>query len=138
MSVTVDVRVLNNLINRLGNHVDTFVMAVAEDVRNDIVLSFGTGARGRTYRRKRVVHVASAPGAPPNVDTGALRASMHVRRMGSAHYRVQDGVPYGVFLELGSRRVAARPFVRPILTQWRQGKLTGYATRFGLVTRIAR
>lgn len=138
MSVRLDMRALERLINALPKHTDDFVAAVAQDVKTDIVLSFGTGKRGRTYKRgRRVVHVASAPGSPPMVDTGALRASIHIRRMGNAHYRVQDGVPYGVFLELGGRRMAARPFVRPVFARWR-GELGNYARRFGLVVRAVK
>lgn len=55
----------------------------------------------------------SAPGEPPAVDTGTLANSiegkMHVR---GREWRI-TGVEYGEFLEYGTPRMAARPFIRP-------------------------
>ena len=46
------------------------------------------------------------------VDTGALRASMNSRESTPLQWTVQDGVLYGVFQELGTKRgVTARHFL---------------------------
>ncbi len=86
------------------------------------------------------IHVASEEGQPPAVDTGRLRASIStnwsessfgsINRIG-AKAKEGDGVGqpskiegkftvvvgtavnYAPFLEFGTRRMAARPFVRP-------------------------
>lgn len=74
--------------------------------------------RGRTYRRGGVVHVASAPGDPPAPDTGRLRASIGselARDAKGLHARVGSRYPVAVWLELGTRRTAPRPFLRPAL-----------------------
>jgi HK97 gp10 family phage protein len=77
-----------------------------------------TPGRGRVYGRRR--HRASAPGDGPAVDTGRLRASIahEVGRTGTTLVaRVGTDVEYAKFLELGTSKMAARPFLRPALTQ---------------------
>ena len=51
------------------------LVAIGLQLERDIKVSMTTGT-GRTYRRGNIVHVASAPGQPPAVDTGRLRASI--------------------------------------------------------------
>lgn len=85
-------------------------------VRNDAVKSIMTGARsGRVYRRKSVKHQASAPGEPPKTDTGRLAGSitwdLAPGRVARAFVRVALGV--GKMLELGTAKMAARPFLHP-------------------------
>lgn len=78
---------------------------------------------GRIYRRKGRVHQASAPGEPPAVDTGLLRASVR-----SSVGRDERGLvatigtnqKVGVYLELGTRYMAPRPFARPALDAARE------------------
>lgn len=53
------------------------------------------------------------PGSPPGVRTGRLRASIAWHRQAEARYTITDGVPYGVFLEYGTARMPARPFMTP-------------------------
>lgn len=81
----------------------------AQDLRNVIVQKLSAPGGGRTYG----VHTASAPGQPPAVDTGRLRQSIRVQKVGPGHYRVGTDVQYAIFLEFGTRRIAARPFLRP-------------------------
>ena len=76
----------------------------------------GTGAE---YPRGGKIHRASAPGQPPAVDTGRLRASItHEMQTEGQRVtaRVGTNVEYAKELEFGTRRIAARPFLRPILT----------------------
>lgn len=47
------------------------------------------------------------------VDTGALKNSINTKKMSDNLYRVQDGVEYGLFQELGTSRMAAHPFMKP-------------------------
>lgn len=94
---------------------------VATDIVSDIKLSFGTSPPGKKYVRDNgVVHVASQAGYPPNVDTGALRASMRWEAAGKLRRMVMDGVEYGYKLEVGTSEVAPRPFVSPVFIAWRQ------------------
>lgn len=61
-------------------------------------------------------HVPSRPGEPPNEDTGDLRRSIKVVQTGPLSVRVVaggDGAPYAPFLEFGTSRMLARPFMGP-------------------------
>lgn len=100
--------------------------------------SAGIGRRARNARQAGV-HVASAPGRPPAVDTNRLRASFTVstvpkqgsRSSGTDAFvaNVQEPtrtvltfgsrVPYAVFLEFGTRRVRRRPYIAPTLDKFR-------------------
>lgn len=77
----------------------------------------GTG-RSRKVTKSGKRHFASLPGETPAIDTGTLRASiMHeVTRSGlgiNGKVGVESGVKYGRYLELGTRTIAPRPFLRP-------------------------
>lgn len=58
-------------------------------------------------------HVPSAPGKPPNEDTGFLRSNINVTQPGPLRVRVSSDAPYSQFLEFGTSRMAARPFMGP-------------------------
>jgi hypothetical protein len=119
-NVKKDFREIDRLISQKPTELDDWLAGLAERMNNDIKLSFGSGPGGRQYIRGAVVHVASKKGSPPNVDTGALRASMRVERKGKLSYQIVDGVNYGVFLELGTERMGHRPFVAPVFEEWRK------------------
>ena len=60
----------------------------------------------------------SAPSEPPKRVTGTLRSSIaqDVRADGSdVVARIGTNVPYGRYLEQGTRKMAARPYLRPAL-----------------------
>lgn len=63
---------------------------------------------GREYRRGSVVHKASAAGEAPASNTGALLSSI-VSNIGE----VGSTVKHGLYLELGTKRMDERPFLRP-------------------------
>lgn len=89
--------------------------ALALYVEGQAKAKMGTGRPGRPYRRGARIHTASAPGSPPAIDTGALRASIHTEQAGAATFLVADGVEYGAHLEFGTRKMAARPFMQPAI-----------------------
>lgn len=88
------------LIRKSPGQIDTCIQALALDGERDVKQSFGTSP--------------SAPGDPPGVDTGALRNSINVRKIRARTYQIADGVEYGIHLEFGTRRMGARPFMRPM------------------------
>lgn len=74
---------------------------------------------GRTYGK----HTASAPGQPPAPDTGQLRnatqADTQVRREGQDLVgRVVANKEYALALEKGTERMAARPFLTLLATDY--------------------
>jgi len=60
----------------------------------------------------------SPPGGPPGVDTSALKNSV-VYEPGNEPltWIVHDGVEYGVHLEYGTEKMAARPWLLPAVEQ---------------------
>lgn len=58
-------------------------------------------------------HVPSKPGEPPNEDTGTLRRGIVVNQIGPLRVRVSSTAPYSAFLEFGTSRMLARPFMGP-------------------------
>lgn len=97
---------------------------LTNDVKNNFILQ-------GSYREYGKGHYSSAPGEPPAIDTGTLRASIiHdvsrsskevTGRVGvdedyvAAHAGAGTDVRYGLYLELGTANMAARPFLRPAL-----------------------
>lgn len=77
---------------------------------------------GKQYRRGRKIHIASAPGQPPAVDTGQLRASItHLveREFRAWIAMVGTNLQKAAPLEFGTSRMAARPFILTTLTRIR-------------------
>ena len=72
----------------------------------------------------------AAQNAP--VDTGALRNSItsESQMTGEMTFTVQDGVEYGQFVELGTSRMAAQPFLIPALEAWSQRFTDAFAELF--------
>lgn len=58
-------------------------------------------------------HIPSKPGEPPNEDTGTLRRNITVTQIGPLHVRVASNAPYSIFLEFGTSKMVARPFMQP-------------------------
>ncbi len=94
----------------LGRRIDAACIAV-ENHAKELISTEGTGAgAGRlSYGAS-----PSAPGDPPHVQTGRLRGSIAHERDGLVG-RVGTNVIYGRFLELGTGRMAARPWLRRAL-----------------------
>jgi HK97 gp10 family phage protein len=70
-------------------------------------------------------HLPSQPGSPPAVDTGRLRASITHRIEGGGWEKTTRGyvgtnVIYGRYLEFGTSRMAARPWLIPALERHRK------------------
>lgn len=68
---------------------------------------------GRQYRRGSVVHVASAPGEPPAIDTGTLANSIRTTRLSALRYAVQASTIYSRMLYEGTTRIAPRQYLEP-------------------------
>ena len=78
---------------------------------------------GRMYRRRSVIHRASAPGQPPATDTGFLAA--HIRASMARGKRLAaeavSGAEYSDMLEFGTSRMGARPFMTPAFEHAKDG-----------------
>ena len=120
--VKLDMRGLDRVLREEPQKAERWLDGVAEEIVSDIKLSFGTSPGGRSYTRGSVTHVASQPNYPPNVDTGALRASIRWENTGHFERTIMDGVEYGIYLEDGAENMQPRPFVGPVFHDWR-GKI---------------
>lgn len=74
------------------------------------------GAEGER-RAKELVAVQgpprSSPGSPPHKDTGDLHESItHEVDAGQMAVRIGTDLPYGLYLEVGTSKMAARPWLR--------------------------
>lgn len=79
-----------------------------------------TSKSGRTYRRRGVEHVASAPGEAPATDTGTLVKSNGTEtRNGGLTGIAKWSAAHAPSLEYGTSRIEPRPFARPALANKR-------------------
>lgn len=58
-------------------------------------------------------HVPSAPGEPPNANTGELHTSIHAERTGPLTAVSVADAPHATPLEFGTSKMQERPFMRP-------------------------
>lgn len=95
-------------------------------VRNHAVSSIQAGGSGITYEKynPRRTHTASAEGSPPASDTGTLASgiSTEVVKQGrdlvgqiKAYAPADGGGNYALYLEFGTTKMVARPFMQPAL-----------------------
>jgi len=119
--VIIDDRNLKRIIAATPGMMTDITGAIAYDIEAKWKAKMGTGNAGRAYKG----HVASAPGGPPAIDTGAFRNSIHTTKVGDA-FEVSDGVEYGVYLEFGTvsktkgyapgnTRMLPRPSLQPAI-----------------------
>lgn len=62
---------------------------------------------------------ASAPGESPARQTGHLVGSITHKRIGKMREKLGTSIPYGLYLELSTKKMAARPWLRPALSRAR-------------------
>ena len=87
----------------------------AQLIRGEAIKSIQSGSKtGRTYKRYNPTrtHRASAPGEAPASDTGNLVSNIMVQEKGDS-IEVQSNAEYSKFLEYGTSKMEARPFLFP-------------------------
>lgn len=106
---------LNRAALTLKNHAKILINVEGTGVRQS-----STKAKGnrKAKRKGSLVYGAnpSKPGEPPHKQTGELLRSVSFEVDGLTA-RVGTNKPYGRILELGSRRLAARPWLRRALNE---------------------
>ena len=84
-------------------------------IRGEAVRSFQQGSKsGKTYKRYNPTrtHKASAPGEAPASDTGFLVSNIRVKEEKDV-VQVRSEASYSKFLEYGTSKMLARPFLFP-------------------------
>lgn len=117
----IDVRGISDAANQaMLEAMQAGVQIMANDAKRAVARGPKTG---RVYTRHGISHQASAPGEPPATDTGVLVNSIS----GDAELRggvvlgaIRATAQYAAWLELGTRRMAARPFLVPAVERNRE------------------
>jgi HK97 gp10 family phage protein len=91
-SIKLDTRKLDALARGLGTNTSQALAAIAYQVE--------AMAKGNII-------------AKDIIDTGALLGSVMTAKQSEDTYWVSDGVEYGVYHELGTHKISARPFMVP-------------------------
>ena len=98
----------------------SLAVPIEEDIRKSIRSGAKTGKVVKRYRPERIVQT-SAPGQAPADDLGLLANSVEVDvDPVQFNLNVGAGAIYAAPLELGSRRMLPRPFLRPAVRRWRK------------------
>lgn len=95
---------------RAAQVVEETAEALAERMKAKILEPPKTG---RIYRRQGEEHQASAPGESPANWTAELAESVKAEMIGPTEAQVSVGAEHGIYLEMGTRHIAPRPFVTP-------------------------
>ena len=85
-------------------------------IRTEAIKSIQTGAKSGIMYQKynpRREHRASAPGQSPASDTGNLVSKIIVKQKSADVTNVESNANYSAFLEYGTSKMEARPFMFP-------------------------
>ena len=123
MKIEVKVKDINKVLGRfkkldkdLEEPFREVVKGGGQLIRGEAVKSIQTGMKsGRIYEKynPRRTHRASAPGEAPASDTGNLVRNIRVRNENKDLVKVESNAPYSSFLEFGTSKMLARPFLFP-------------------------
>ncbi len=109
----------NSVISQYTADAKALVGRAGNLVRNTAVSSIQQGAKSGVIYEKynpRRTHKASSAGQPPATDTGFLVNNIGLKidsdGLGAS---VESRADYSVFLEFGTSKMAARPFMQPAL-----------------------
>lgn len=127
MSSAAEARItgVSSLLAKLGGRVQNVVfvtisdqlaegaMAIHRDAVKSIQAHVSSDHRAVRYNPKRTVDV-SAPGNPPNSDRGTLAQSVSFDiDTGRLEATVGTNLKYGAYLEMGTAKMEARPWLFP-------------------------
>lgn len=95
-------------------------IAAKLDMNTDKVLQ-SVAFQVEAEAKKRAPRDPLRPPMDPTVPTtGALKNGIHTERKRAGLYWVADSVDYGIYQELGTSRMQARPFMVPAVEKVRQ------------------
>jgi HK97 gp10 family phage protein len=114
------VEVTPQAAQQIGDQAGPILRAMAAGVVGEMKRLMSLPKSGRAYRRgRRAIHVASAPGEAPAIDTGNLAGSINFGMQSPTMAEVTVNAEYAAYLEFGTIRMAARPYVEPALEKVR-------------------
>lgn len=107
---------LKNLEKEIEVPLQEVILGGGQLIRSEAVKSIMSGPKsGRIYEKynPRRTHTASAPGQAPASDTGNLVSQIQVKSPNKNEVNVESGASYSKFLEFGTSKMLARPFLFP-------------------------
>ena len=117
-------KALKDLGAGIDGAVNKAIVRTANQVRGEAIKMISREiSSGRVYVRGNVIHTASAAGESPNTDTGNLVSKIAVENPRRGTSFVGTSVEYGKYLEFGTSKMAARPWLRPAMER-NEAKLT--------------
>jgi len=98
---------------------EELIRHITRDIQAQMIRSFRDPKHGRTYAYKGRGYTASAPGEPPAIRSGNLLSTTFrgIDLSDPLESRLTIDTGYETFLELGTSRMRARPFVIPAITE---------------------
>lgn len=114
---------LARISSKFESEATALVNRTAQNIRNTAVRSIQkTSGIGTYYKKSQPnrMHIASAPGQPPNTDTGRLAGSIRTVETDTPTAYVDALADYAAHLEFGTRNMAARPFMTPAVEAERE------------------
>ena len=123
---------LENLDKQLEPDFQEIVKGGAQLIRGEAIKSIQTGAKsGVVYQmyNPRREHRASAPGQAPASDTGNLVSKIIVKQKTRNITNVESNANYSAYLEYGTSKMEARPFMLPAFEKSKKPILDATFTR---------
>jgi len=118
------VEITHNYFPQMGPELrraaDREAEGTARSILSHAQIAMSEPKHGKAYRRGERVHIASAPGEAPAVDTGALRASGYVEPVQPGTWEVGFTAEYAAAEEFGTPRIEPRPYLRPAVEAYRE------------------
>ena len=109
------IALVERIKKELPKRLDAALFTGATDTMNEAKKSIqGHQSSGNVYQRGSISHTASTAGNPPNSDTGNLVQNITIQKInGGYDIGSRKGAPYGVYLEFGTSKMGARPWLTP-------------------------
>lgn len=116
MNLTFSIQITGDSNKEIGR----FVRAVAFGVEAEMKLLMTGPKSGETYNRRGRIHIASAPGEAPAVDTGFLINSIQTNA-NDTEATVVIAAEYAEILEFYKDRPFVRPAIDSVIKQFSSG-----------------
>ena len=106
---------ISKMRKELPKRLDAALFTGSLDTMNEAKKSIQAHqSSGNVYQRGNITHTASQAGSPPNSDTGNLVKNITIQKLKNGYdVGSRKGAPYGVALEFGTSKMAARPWLTP-------------------------
>lgn len=103
------------MIGEVGKAIEVAADYLTAEASNLITTGSSGGQNGGKHQ-----HIASSPGDPPNEEFGDLRSGLKTVRTGPLTAESQSTAGHAVPLELGTSKMAERPYMRPAAQKTRK------------------